>query len=68
MNRRLSIVTTLFAFALIAGCASQSGVAWVTLNGVVTADIQDSKFASGPIALQYAAGVVNFRKVQITPL
>ena len=40
----------------------------VTLNGVVTADIQDSKLASGPIALQYAAGVVKFRKVQITPL
>ena len=40
----------------------------VTLNGVVTADIQDSKLASGPVALQYAAGVVKFRKVQITPL
>lgn len=40
----------------------------VTLNGVVTADIQDSKFASGPVALQYAAGVVKFRKVQISPL
>ena len=40
----------------------------VTLNGVVTADIQDNKLASGPIALQYAAGVVKFRKVQIMPL
>ena len=40
----------------------------VTLNGVVTADVQDSKFSSGPIALQYAAGVVKFRKVQIRPL
>ena len=40
----------------------------VTLNGVVTADVQDSKFARGPIALQYAAGVVKFRKVQIRPL
>jgi len=40
----------------------------VTLNGVVTADIQDTKFTSGPIALQYAAGVVKFRKVQISPL
>ena len=28
----------------------------------------DSKFARGPIALQYAAGVVKFRKVQIKPL
>ena len=40
----------------------------VTLNGVRTVEIQDSKFAGGPIALQYAAGVVKFRKVQITPL
>jgi len=40
----------------------------VTLNGVRTADVQDSKLASGPIALQYAAGVVKFRKVQIKPL
>ena len=40
----------------------------VTLNGVVTADIQDSKLASGPIALQYAAGVIKFRKVQIAAL
>ena len=40
----------------------------VTLNGVVTADIRDNKLTSGPIALQYAAGVVKFRKVQITPL
>ena len=40
----------------------------VTLNGVRTADVQDSKLPSGPIALQYAAGVVKFRKVQIKPL
>ncbi len=40
----------------------------VTLNGVRTADVQDSKLASGPIALQYAGGVVKFRKVQINPL
>ena len=40
----------------------------VTLNGVVTADIQDKQLASGPIALQYAAGVVKFRKVQIATL
>jgi hypothetical protein len=36
-----------------------------TLNGVRTADVEDAKFASGPLALQYAAGVVKFRKVQI---
>jgi len=40
----------------------------VTLNGVVTADISDNKLTSGPVALQYAAGVVRFRKVQIAPL
>jgi len=40
----------------------------VTLNGVRTVDVQDSKLASGPIALQYAAGVVKFRKVQIRSL
>ncbi|MSO18898.1 MAG: DUF1080 domain-containing protein [Acidobacteria bacterium] len=37
-------------------------------DGVVTADGRDSKHASGPIALQYSAGVVRFRKVQISEL
>jgi hypothetical protein len=40
----------------------------VTLNGVKTADVQDTKHASGPFALQYGSGVVKFRKVQIKPL
>jgi hypothetical protein len=40
----------------------------VTLNGVRTVDVQDSKLASGPFALQYDSGVVKFRKVQIKPL
>jgi Domain of Unknown Function (DUF1080) len=41
----------------------------VTLNGVRTVDgVQDSKFANGRIALQYGAGVVKFRKVEIKPL
>jgi hypothetical protein len=40
----------------------------VKLNDVVTAQGRDSKLASGPIALQYGAGVVKFRKVQISPL
>jgi hypothetical protein len=40
----------------------------VVLNGVVTATAQDSKFISGPIALQWGKGVVKFRKVQIRPL
>jgi len=40
----------------------------VILNGEKTADVDDSKHASGPIALQYGSGVVKFRKVQIKPL
>jgi len=47
----------------------------VVLNGQKTADnAQDAKFASGPIALQYAPGavkdkgVIKFRKVEIKPL
>jgi len=38
------------------------------LNGVKTVDVQDSKHDRGPIALQYAAGVVKFRKVEIKAL
>ena len=38
------------------------------LNGVKTVDVEDSQHASGPIALQYASGVIKFRKVQIKPL
>jgi len=40
----------------------------VVLNGTRTAEAKDTQFASGPIALQYGAGVVKFRKVQIKPL
>lgn len=47
----------------------------VRLNGVQTASVQDGKHASGPIALQYGAGVrgaqggpIKWRKVQIRPL
>ena len=40
----------------------------IVLNGEKTADVQDSKHAEGPIALQYGSGVVKFRKVQIKPL
>jgi hypothetical protein len=40
----------------------------VVLNGTRTAEANDTKFASGPVALQYGAGVVKFRKVQIKPL
>jgi hypothetical protein len=40
----------------------------VTLNGVKTVDVRDSKFAEGPIGLQAAAGTVRFRLVQVRPL
>jgi hypothetical protein len=40
----------------------------VVLNGQKTVDAQDSKHASGHIALQYGSGLVKFRKVQIKPL
>jgi 3-keto-disaccharide hydrolase len=40
----------------------------VTLNGIKTADVQDTKHARGPFALQYGAGVVKFRSVQVRPL
>lgn len=40
----------------------------VILNGKKTADAEDSKHASGPIALQYGSGIVKFRKVQIREL
>jgi hypothetical protein len=40
----------------------------VTLNGVRTVDVNDSRLASGPFALQYDAGTVKFRNVSIRPL
>ena len=40
----------------------------VALNGAVTVHMRDSELASGPIALQYGAGVVKFRKVLIKAL
>ncbi len=47
----------------------------VEMNGVQTVNIQDSKFASGPFALQFGngpkdapGGVIKWRKVQITAL
>ncbi len=40
----------------------------IVLNGQKTVDVQDSKHASGPFALQYGSGVLKFRKVQIKPL
>lgn len=37
----------------------------VVLNGTKTVDIEDSKLASGPIALQWGRGTIKFRKVQV---
>jgi hypothetical protein len=40
----------------------------IRLEDVITVDIEDDKLASGPIALQYAAGSIKFRNVQIRKL
>jgi len=40
----------------------------VRLNGTLTAQTEEAKFTSGPIALQYMAGTVRFRRVQIRRL
>lgn len=40
----------------------------VVLNGIQTVDIEDTKLTSGPIALQWARGIIQFRKVNIRPL
>ena len=40
----------------------------VKLNGTETVNAEDKKFTRGPIALQYMAGTVRFRNVQIRPL
>jgi hypothetical protein len=40
----------------------------VVLNGRNMVDVEDSKYASGPIALQYGSGIVRFRNVRIRPL
>jgi hypothetical protein len=37
----------------------------VTLNGTQTVDVTHDEFVRGPIALQYGAGTVRFRNVQI---
>jgi hypothetical protein len=40
----------------------------VVFNGQTTVDIHDSKYASGPIALQSSGGLIRFRRVLIQPL
>lgn len=40
----------------------------VVFNGQKTVDVEDSKLANGPIALQWGSGLIRFRKLQIKPL
>jgi len=40
----------------------------LVLNGTKTVDVDDSKFASGPFALQWGRGTIKFRKVEVRPL
>jgi len=40
----------------------------VVFNGTKTVDVQDTKLASGPVALQWGSGVVKFRSLQIKTL
>lgn len=40
----------------------------VIMNGVKTAEGSDGKFPNGRITIQYGAGIVKFRKLQIKPL
>ena len=40
----------------------------LVLNGTQTVDVEDSKLAAGPIALQWGRGTIKFRKVEIKPL
>ena len=37
----------------------------VRLNGTQTVNVEDEQFAEGPFALQYGAGTMKFRNVQI---
>jgi hypothetical protein len=37
----------------------------VLINGEKTVDVQDNKYARGPIALQYGAGTVKFKNVRL---
>lgn len=40
----------------------------VRMNGAQAVDVNDTSFPGGPIALQYNAGTIKFRKVMIKPL
>jgi hypothetical protein len=40
----------------------------LVLNGITTVDIEDSKLASGFVALQWGSGTIKFRKLEIQTL
>ena len=40
----------------------------VRMNGEQSVDVSDTRYPAGPIALQYNAGTIKFRKVMIKPL
>ena len=48
--------------------SARGGRLVLVLNGVKTVDVEDTKLASGPIALQWGRGTIKFRKVDIKPL
>jgi hypothetical protein len=47
---------------------ARGGQLTVILNGITTADAEDGKFTSGPIALQHRTGMVKFKNVRIRKL
>ncbi|MBH98090.1 MAG: hypothetical protein CMM56_06505 [Rhodospirillaceae bacterium] len=40
----------------------------ITLNDVITVDMDDDTYSSGPLTLQYGNGIIRFRNVQIERL
>jgi hypothetical protein len=40
----------------------------VVLNGIKTVDLEDAKHPSGPIAIQFAGGVVKLKRLDVRPL
>ncbi len=40
----------------------------VSMNGEQAVDVEDTAFPAGPIALQYNAGIIRFRRLMIRPL
>lgn len=47
---------------------AKGGEMTLVLNGIQTARVKDATLTSGPVALQYAAGTIKFRKVEIRRL